>query len=309
MVSSNHPGVLVSIDGELTAPEHATISVFDRSFLFGDSIYETMRTYRGGQLFALDAHLRRLAESAARVHMPLPTPLARAGAWCRDAVAATDNPESLARIVLTRGGTIDYGLNRDLDTPGRVIILVRPFEPVPPTLYADGVSLIVAEVRRNPPEALDPAIKSGNYLNSILAAIEAHRAGAYDAIFLDLHGHVAEATTSSVFLVAGSPEAPTLHTPPLTTGILDSITRRLVLRAAGRIGLTTDDQAPVPRAALLSARELFLASTTKEVLPITRLDDLPIGDGRPGPVTRRLHEALRDEVQRTLDVANAETLP
>lgn len=286
--------VVVSMDGVLVRPEDAKVSVFDRSFLFGDSVYETLRTY-GGRLFAMTDHLARLRRSADRIRLRLPAGDDTLASWSRAAVAASGNPESVARIVVSRG-TGEYGLDRAIDNPGEVVILVRPYSPPAPELYETGVAVIVAKVRRNPPQCLDPAIKSGNYLNNILAAIEARDAGAFDALFLDLHGNLAEATTSACFLVSGG----ILRTPPLETGILDSITRRIVLAAADRLGIPTSLD-PVPEAELRRADEVFLASTLKEVLPVTTLDGAPVGGGRPGPLTRRLGRAFPEEVRRIFD--------
>jgi branched-chain amino acid aminotransferase len=287
--------VRVSIDGVVHLPEEAKVSVFDRSFLFGDSVYETLRTY-GGRLFAVRDHMDRLERSAERLRLRIPVPRETIVRWSEDVLRAAGNPETTLRIVVSRGVGEEYGLDRSLDNPGTVVLIARPLQAPPDRVYEVGLAAVVAKVRRNPPQALDPAVKSGNYLNSILAAIEARDAGADDAIFLDLRGDLAEATTSAVFLVTRG----VLRTSPLETGILDSITRRLVLRAASRLGIPTD-VSPVPERELREASEVFLASTVREVLPVTTLDHRPVGDGRPGPVTRRLAEALRDEVRRVLD--------
>jgi branched-chain amino acid aminotransferase len=281
---------LVNLDGLIVKPEDAKISVYDRSFLFGDSVYETLRTY-GGRLFAVDEHMARLQASAERLMMRFlikPDEIVRR---CIKTMVAAGNDESYVRIVLSRG-IGEFGLEAGLDAPGHLVIIVRPFIPPSEVLYRHGVDVVVANVRRNPRQALDPAIKSGNYLNSVLAAIEAKEAGAYDAVFLTLDGFVAEATTSAIFLV----KEDALYTPPLETGILDSITRRLVLRSARSVGIQTHES-PIPEQILYDADELFLASTTKEILPITSIHGKPVGKGVPGPHTATLTEALRLEIE------------
>lgn len=278
---------LVNLDGQIVDPKDAKVSVMDRSFLFGDSVYETLRTY-GGKLFAYSQHAERLAASAKALRLNLPLTLDELRARCEETIAVAGNEESYCRIVISRGEGV-FGLAAGLDAPGRVVIIVRAFEPVPAELYERGVAMIVARTRRNPPQALDPAIKSGNYLNNIFAAIEAREAGAFDAILCNVDGNVAEGTTSTVFCVRGG----VVDTPPLSAGILAGVTRRVALDAAADAGIEAREVDFTPDE-MRAADEVFITSTMKEVLAVTTLDGATVGEGKPGPVTLRLAELVHE---------------
>jgi branched-chain amino acid aminotransferase len=281
---------LVSLDGRLLPPARARISVFDRGFLYGDSIYEVLRTY-GGEPFELEAHLRRLRRSAALIGLRLPLSMARLRARLAAALRAAGNRESYVRLIVTRGeGPI--GLDPALAVHPHVIVLVRPLHPPPAEVYARGVSIRVVDVRRNLRQAIDPAAKTGNYLNNVLALREARARGGYEALMLDARGRVAEGSTSNVFAVFGRRVA----TPPLD-GILAGVTRDLVLKLARKLGHPAEER-PLRRADLLRADELFLTSTLREVVPIARVDGRRVGRGAPGEITRRLLEAFRERARR-----------
>jgi branched-chain amino acid aminotransferase len=283
----------VNLDGKIVPPEEAKVSIFDRSFLFGDSVYETLRTY-GGRPFALPRHLDRLEASAGRLRVGLP-PRGEIERRVMETLGAAANDESYVRVVVSRGET-GFGLGAGIDAPGRVYVIVRPYEPPPPEALAKGIAVVVARTRRNPPSALDPAIKTGNYLNSILAMIEAKDAGADDAVLLNLDGFVTEATTSTLFAVLGG----VLVTAPLSAGILEGVTRHYALIAAKDAGLTVAVR-DFTAAELRAAEEAFLASTLKEVLPIRTIDGQPTKRPAPGPVTARMREAL----SKTIAAAHA----
>ena len=282
-------GTIVNMDGKLVPPEEAKISVFDRSFLFGDSVYETLRTY-GGKIFAISEHVERLFESARRIDLNISVSQEEIMARCQETVDAGKNEESYCRLMVTRG-VGSFGLAAGLETPGSVLIMVRPYEPLDPAFYSKGLAVVIPKVRRNPPEALDPAIKSGNYLNNILGALEAKRRGADDAVFLSLDGFLTEATTSSLFIVKEG----VLKTPPLSIGILSGITRGLVLEVARGDGLVVETQ-KFTRDELLASDEIFLTSTLKEVVPVRSVDGTVVGSGAPGPVTRRLSALLHEKI-------------
>lgn len=275
---------VVSIDGTLTRPEEASVSVYDRGFLYGDSVFETVRTY-AGEPFALDEHMARLSRSAERVGITMPVAPALFAMEVRKAVRAAKNPESYARAMLTRGaGPLGLDPSAAL-TPLRVI-LVEPLTPPPPSAYRDGVAVVTVRTER----AADAAhgAKVGNYLASLLALQKARAAGAHEALILDASGHVLEGTTSNVFLVRGGD----LITPPDEAGILPGITRAhlLDIARAERHGVRFTSITP---ADLATADEVFLTSSIREILPVVRVDDRIIAGGAPGPVTRALHAAFR----------------
>jgi branched-chain amino acid aminotransferase len=276
-----------NVNGNILPGEEACISVFDRSFLHGDGVYETLRTY-GGRPFLLARHLDRMAYSAGRLAIPLWRGRDLLEAEMNRTLQAAGNPESLIRIVLSRGEGIQAGDPRACPTPPNLVILVRALVPVPERTYREGTAAVVVDTRRNLPASLDPRVKSNNLLNSILAALDASRAGAPEGIMLNPAGDVAESSNANVFLTLNG----LLVTPCLDTGILSGITRELVLQLARDHGVPADERR-VPRADLGRAQEVFLTSTSRELLPVVRLDGAPVGDGRPGPITRRLHSLYR----------------
>jgi branched-chain amino acid aminotransferase len=277
---------IVILNGKVTPPEAATISVYDRGFLYGDSVFETIRTY-GGRPFALAEHLARLERSAERVFIPLPVPIDTLAAEVREGLSLAGNAESSARIMLTRG-TGPLGLDPDLaEKPSRVI-LVEPYVPPSAETYEKGIEAIVVHAARAADATPAAGAKVANYLTSLLAIREARKRGAAEAFIVDARGSVLEGTTSNVFFVKEGK----LVTPPENAGILAGITRAHVLRAADEIGIETSLR-DVREAELFAADELFISSTLREILPVVRLDGTAIGGGRPGPITRRLHEAFR----------------
>ena len=274
------------INGRTSTPEEAQISVYDRGFLYGDSIFETVRTYNG-KPFALGDHLARLARSAERTFIELSVPLATIAAEVEQGIVRAQNPESFARIMITRGSGplgLDPALARD---PQRVI-LIEPFTPPPPEAYQDGIGAISYRTVRSTDATPAAGAKVANYLTSVLAIREARARGAAEAFIIDGRGRVLEGTTSNVFLVKDG----RLVTAPEESGILSGITRAYLLRAAQQLGIDVSIR-DIREEELLEADELFISSTLREVLPVTRLDGRAVGQGRPGPVTRRIHEAFR----------------
>jgi branched-chain amino acid aminotransferase len=286
---------IVSIDGELVPPDRAFISVFDRGFLYGDSVYEVVRTYRRVP-FELQAHLSRLARSAQLIALSLPWALERIAREIVRAIAATDCPEAYVRVIVTRGEG-ELGLDPALARGGRVIIIVKPLVVPPDDAYLRGVLVALVDVRRNLREAIDPAAKTGNYLNNVLAVNEARRQGAYEALMLDHAGRITEGSSSNFFLV----QKGRLLTPPLEVGILEGVTRRVVLELAREASLTIEERDLLPED-LLASDEVFLTSTTRELVPVTlvsyRESSHSIGAGKPGPVTLLLLRAFRERAAR-----------
>ncbi|CAN90410.1 Branched-chain-amino-acid transaminase [Sorangium cellulosum So ce56] len=309
---------LVSIDGVIHRPEEARVSVYDRGFLYGDSVFETIRTY-GGEPFALEEHLARLERSAERIAIALPIPrdeLGRevvallraatapgsAGATAGSAGAGSSAAplESTIRVMLTRGSG-PLGLDPSLAGAPLRVILVEPLKPLPGGLYRGGIAVITICTQRAGDAA--PGAKVSNYLESLLALREARAAGAHEALILDPSGHVVEGTTSNVFLVERRPAAHEgaedpghlLITPPKEAGILVGITRAHVMHVAGELGMPVCCE-PVTMARLLAAEEVFITSSLREIVPVVRVDAHTIGAGVPGPKTRALHAAFRRRV-------------
>lgn len=287
---------LVSIDGTIVAPGDAKISVFDRGFLYGDSVFETIRTY-GGQPYALDEHLERLEGSAERVAIDLPVTVGQLREQVLAVVEASGNPESYIRLMVTRGSG-ELGLSPDLAVAPLVVILVTPLAPPPAEAYRDGIAVISHHTRRATDSTLAEGAKVGNYLASVLAMKEAKAQGAAEALILDADGHVVEGATSNLFLFRSGPDgSPVLVTPPESAGILPGITRAGVLQVARELGLELEFSAPTLDE-VRAAREVFISSSIRELLPVVRVDGTAVGDGRPGPLTKRLHESFREYVRR-----------
>lgn len=285
---------LVNLNGQILAPEDAVVSVFDRGFLFGDSVYETVRTY-AGRPFLLDRHLTRLQRSADRLAIPLPGGVSGIEREITRTLGAANNADAVVRVCVTRG--MRPGLvNLDSETAAdpTLVVIVRPFTGLDSATYAEGVKLAVVSVVRNDMAALDPAIKSGNYLNNILALREARGRDAFECVMLNQHGHLTEGSTSNVFLVRGG----RLCTPAMSCGLLDGITRAFVIGVAREHGEPVDE-VELTRDDLLNAEEVFITSSLKEVLPVTRVDDRVIGLGTPGARTVALMERYRSAAMRS----------
>jgi branched-chain amino acid aminotransferase len=275
--------VRVYVNGQITDEGSAVISVFDRGFLYGDSVYEVLRT-AGGRVVDFDRHLDRLARSAAAIALALPPEEAIRRAVA-DTLAAAANPEAYIRIIVTRGaGRIALDLDA-ADAPS-LLVITQPLKMPRAELYTGGAALAIVGVERTSRRAVDPAVKSGNYLNSILALAEAQRRGAYEALMLGPDGRVAEGSTSNVFAV----RAGKLTTPALLTGILAGITRQRVIELAREAGLEAGEGDLYPDD-LRGADEVFITSSIRGVMPVSRVDDAVIPGGAPGPVTRRLMDA------------------
>jgi branched-chain amino acid aminotransferase len=278
------------IDGQLRPAGAWQVSVFDRGFLYGDSVFETLRTY-GGEPFELREHLERLARSAALVFIDLPVSLERLEAEVLEAIRAGQNAESYVRLMITRGeGAL--GLDPALaDRPTRVII-VQPLTVPAPELYTRGISAISFRTQRQVDATSAVGAKVGNYLVSVLAMREARQVGALEALIVDATGGVLEGGSSNIFLV----ERGKLVTPDVNAGILAGITRAKVLEVAAQIGVPVEFATPTLDRAY-AADELFISSSIRELMPVVRLDARTIGDGSPGPTFTRLLAAFRARVR------------
>jgi branched-chain amino acid aminotransferase len=285
--------MLVYLNGRFVDKERAQISVFDHGFLYGDGIYETMRAY-GGKLFLLKKHLARLKHSANAVSLKLPLPLDKIGDALNESVRINRLKEAYVRLHISRGPG-EIGLDPALCGEPTTVIVAKPFHDYPAAYYEQGVSVAIVTTRRNHPLALPPSIKGTNFLNNILAKIEAVKARAYEGIMLNWEGYVAEGTISNIFMIKKG----VLYTPGLSTGILEGVTRDLVLRLAKRMKVPIKEVMLLPKQ-LLAADESFITNTTMEIMPVTTIDKKKIGKGIPGPVTIALHRAYQKEVRAWL---------
>ncbi len=283
----------VWIDGRRVGPDEATVSVFDRGFLYGDSVFETIRTY-DGLPYALTEHVRRLAWSAERVHIGLPITPAMLEQEIRDAVRDGGFRESYIRLMLTRGvGAM--GLDPGVAVhPLRVLIVAKLVSP-PPEAYEAGVSVITFATQRVGDSTGAAGAKVGNYLVAVLAMREAREVGATEALIVDHEGRVVEGSTSNVFAVIGR----RLITPSEADGILPGITRARILEVADALGIAVDLR-PLTPGELHGADEVFISSSIREILPVVRIDDTSVGTGAPGAVTREIHAAFRARVRSDL---------
>lgn len=281
----------VYIAGRLVDKEQAVVSVYDHGFLYGDGVFEGIRVY-GGKVFLLAEHIERLYESARAIRLEIPMSRADLTAAVNSTVAANGLSEGYVRLVVTRGAGY-LGLDPRKTAHPQIVIIADTITLYPPETYQQGLKLVTASTIRNHPQALSARIKSLNYLNNILAKIEGIDAGCVEALMLNHKGEVAECTGDNIFIVHRG----TLKTPPVDAGILEGITRNAVIR------LARDAKVPVAETTLLRhdiyvADECFLTGTAAEVVPVTSLDGRPIGDGKPGPITRDLLERFRSLTRR-----------
>jgi branched-chain amino acid aminotransferase len=281
--------MLVYLDGRFVAKEKAVVSVFDHGFLYGDGIYETMRAYNG-RLFLLDRHLARLKRSAKAVSLDLPLPIGKIGDALNKTLKVNKLRDAYVRLHISRGPG-EIGLDPALCKAPTMVIVAKPFHDYPPEYYRRGIKVAIVKTRRNHPLALDPAIKGTNFLNNILAKIESLKAGAYEGIMLNWKGYIAEGTISNIAFVRKG----VLFTPHRDTGILEGVTRDLVMKLAKRKRIPLREALITPKQ-LLSADECFITNTTMEIMPVTKIDGTVVGTGRPGPITKLLHEAYGKEV-------------
>jgi len=271
----------VYINGKYRAEGEATISVFDHGLLYGDGIFEGIRAYNG-RVFRLKEHIDRLFYSAKAILLQIPMTHADIMKAVVDTCRQNDVRDGYIRLVVTRGvGTLGLNPNRCQDPS--VIIIAGKIQLYPAELYQNGMDIITVPTVRNLHSALNPAIKSLNYLNNILAKIEANNSGCEEAVMLNAEGFVAECTGDNLFIVKENQ----LLTPPLTAGALYGITRRVVLDLAAELGLKTAET-NLTRYDLFNADECFLTGTGAEVVPVVRIDARVIGTGKPGPITERL---------------------
>lgn len=288
----------VNVNGTITEAARAVIPVYDHGFLYGEGVYEVFRTY-GGEPFLYGRHMARLRASAARIHLDVPFTdeevLARSRATMAAAGLGAGGPEAYVRILLTRGvGEITYD-PAACPAPSLVII-AKPLPVTPQAQYQNGVSVVLGEdIVRNHPDSVSPLIKSNNLLNNALGMQQAIRAGAAEVVLRNFRGELAECAQSNLFIVKDG----VLRTPPLDAGLLAGITRAFVLEVAAAEGVPAEETT-LRDGDLFGADEAFFTSTTREVMPVVRVGDRPVGAGAPGPLTKRLMSAFGQAVSREM---------
>lgn len=283
--SVDAPRCVVWMDGRSRPPTEATISVFDRGFVYGDSVFEVMRRYPAG-VFAQTRHLERLGRSAARLGIPLPCSLARLGAEVEGALSELDAQDAKVRVVITRGAG-PLALDPETASAPARLVVAEPYTPMAEELYRRGVAVVSRPGGAHPASAVAGA-KASNYLANMFSVVQARAEGAHEAILVGPNGELREGATSNVFLVRGG----RLWTPRLEAGILAGITRDVVLELADRAGVAVVQDVLFP-SDLYRAQEAFITSSLREVLPVVRADGAPIGDGAVGGITAGLLRAYR----------------
>jgi len=286
---------IVNLNGNITDETRAVISVFDHGFLYGEGVYETLRTYQG-QPFLFDRHVHRLRRSAEMLALPIPLTDDEIEARFRDTMRAAGldggpNREAYLRMLVTRGvGDLSYDLGAC--TSPSIVVIVKPQVDPPADVYEKGVAVVIVSTVRNHPETVNPMIKSNNLLNNALGMQEAVKRGGFEGVMRNYRGEIAECTTSNLFVVRNGAAL----TPPLDAGLLPGITREFLFEV-GKERAIPVREAVLRDEDLFSADEAFLTSTTRELVPIVRADDRPIGAGTPGPVTRALLAAFRTKAR------------
>ena len=277
----------VNVNGKITDAASAVISVFDRGFLFGEGVYETLRTYNSHP-FLLERHLKRFRASAESIALPVPLDDSAFETRIDETLAAAKiSGERYIRLMLTRGvGELSY--DPASCQVASLVVIVKAHAEHPPEVRARGVAIIISSVLRNHPRAINPLIKSNNLLNNALAMQEALRRGASEALMRNHRGEIAECAQSNFFIVRNG----AAFTPPLESGLLEGVTRNFVFEVGNEVGISVRE-AVLSDADLDAADEMFLTSTTREVLPITRIDGREVGSGRPGQITLALGDAFR----------------
>lgn len=279
----------VNVNGRITPGHEAVVPVFDHGFLYGEGVYETLRTY-GGALFLYERHMRRLRNSARLIELEIPFSNDELSAQISDTIAAAklDGADAYVRVLVTRGvGELTYDL-RATPKPSYVII-VKPLADPPRELYDVGVKVVLVDIVRNHPQSVNPMIKSNNLMNQALAAQQALKRGGFEAVMRNYRGELTECATSNLFIVKKA----TVLTPPIECGLLPGITREFLFEVGRDAGIDVREQV-LHEDDLFRADEAFLTSTTREAVPIVAVDNRQIGDGKPGPVTCNLLRSFRE---------------
>jgi branched-chain amino acid aminotransferase len=291
----------VYVNGRIAPAHEAAIPVYDHGFLYGEGVYETLRTYNKVP-FLYDRHMRRLRASAKRIALDVPFDDDTLAAWIRQTMAeAGEMAEAYIRILLTRGiGELSYDTNAT-PTPSLVVI-VKPLDEPPARVAAEGIRISLVSIMRNHPASVNPIVKSNNLLNNALAMQEANRRGGEEGLMCNYRGELAECSQANFFMV----RAGVALTPKSASGLLEGITRAFVFEVGRTLGIDVCDDVLYPND-IDTADEAFITSTTREISPVVRIDKRVIGDGRPGPITLKLLDGYRRKAQELTRVAAERT--
>jgi branched-chain amino acid aminotransferase len=277
----------VYVNGRISRAEEAAIPVYDHGFLYGEGVYETLRTYNRVP-FLYDRHVRRLRASAGHIQLPVPFTDDELASWMADTMAAAGAmQEAYIRVLLTRGvGELTYDVQA---TPvPSLVIIVKPLDEPPARVLTEGIKVALVPILRNHPGSVNPIIKSNNLLNNAIAMQEANRRGADEGLMCNYRGELSECSQANFFIVRGGAAL----TPRNEAGLLEGLTRNFLFEVGEEAGVDVRYETLFP-VDLQTAEEAFITSTTRELSPVTRVDDWPVGTGKPGPVTKKLLEAYR----------------
>ena len=273
--------------------DEALVPIMDRGFLYGDSIYEAVRTYQN-RLFFLNRHYERLLNSASRLSFQIPFSLEKLEKHLLELVE-NSGCDCYIRIIVTRGEDSVFDLYPKKEIVPRTLIVARPIHQYPAEFYSKGISLAIVSVRRNAKTALDPEIKSGNYLNNVLAIMEAKGKGVNDALMINDDGYVTECTTSNFFTVRNG----VVITPKLDVGILHGVTRQFLLEIMDEQGIPSEEKNMTPDD-VFDCDECFITATTKEIMPVTKINNKAIGSGEVGKITKKLMDLFKREAAKAI---------
>jgi len=290
-----NPNLKIWLDGRLVPTAEAKISVFSHGLLYGDGIFEGIRVYNR-RIFECRAHMERFASCLKAIRMELPWTIEQLVQAMKDTIKANNTVDGYIRLVAARGqGSL--GIHPFRTIAPNVFIIVDKIQMYSPEMYENGMHVVTAATIRNHPAALSPQLKSLNYLNNILAKIEAIDAGCLEAVMLNHEGFVAECTGDNLFIV----QRGILRTPAAHCGLLGGITRRLVLKFAQKRGIPAEETT-LTRTDLHFAEEMFITGTGAEICPVTQIDRRPVGDGRPGAITKQLMADFRAHIKSGEDL-------
>ena len=282
----------VYVNGTIAPADKAVVPVYDHGFVYGEGVYEVLRTYNRVP-FLYDRHMRRLRQSAERLVLDVPFDDQTLLAWIDRTVAASGElSEAYVRVMLTRGvGELNYDL---ASTPApTTVIIAKPLEPLPARLFEEGIRISLVDMLRNHPKSVNPAIKANNLLNNVLAMQAALRTGAEEALMCNYRGELTECSQANFFLVRGGAAL----TPRSDAGILEGVTRAFIFELGRELGIDVREETLLP-ADLAAADEMFITSTTRELTPVVNVDGRVVGSGKPGPVTRRILERYQARAQQ-----------
>ncbi len=280
------------LDGKLVDKSEAKITVFDHGLLYGDGVFEGIRAYNG-RVFRLEEHIRRLFDSARAIILNMPWTVEEVCQFTCDTVKANGLKDGYIRLVVTRGEG-ELGLNPYLCPKPSMFIIASSIQLYPKEHYEHGLKIITCATRRPAPAALMPQVKSLNYLNNVMAKVEAIQGGALEALMLNEQGYVAECTGDNLFLIKNGE----LHTPLISDGALDGITRSVIIELAEKLGVKAVEKS-LTRYDIFTADECFLTGTAAEVIPVVELDRRVIGEGVPGPLTKKFLAAFHELAMNT----------